>query len=159
MYYRREDMIDLNEENVRNITNYCIATEETPAEDVISTSFVAKDFQTPIPNILLSRSRLSEKTLTMYYLIGQLENLHKGKLIFHVNDGFKKYDGTYWTQNKTAVFSLYYLSSAVDVLPYFKPFPSLKTFVSNLNENSFLEASLSPNDPNFEEWAKNHTLK
>ena len=163
MRYNREDMIDLNEETVRNILNYCLATEETPAEDIISTSFIAGDFQTPIPSIQLSRSRLSEYSLTIYHLTGQLDSIHnihkKGNVHFYLNDGFKKYDGSYWTQDKMAVFSLYYLSTVTNVLPYFKLWSGHKTFMSLLHENPFLEATLSPNDPNFEEWAKDHTIK
>lgn len=159
MNYHRENMIDLNEENVRNILNYCLATEETPEEDIISTTFIKSDFQTPIPSIQLSRSRLSEYSLTIYHLTGQLDNVHSGKSVFHINDGFKKYDGSYWTQDKMAVFSLCYLSCVTNVLPYFKPSPALKTFVSHLTENPFLQPTLSPDDPNFEEWAKDHTIK
>ena len=159
MNYHRENMIDLNEENIRSIFSDCIATEQTPVEDIISTTFIESDIQTPIPSIQLSRSCLSENSLTIAYLTGQLENVHKGKLIFHINDGLKKYDGSYWTKDKMAVFSLYYLSTVTGVLPFFKPSPSLKTFVSDLNENPFLEPTLSPDDPNFEEWAKDHTIK
>ena len=159
MKYYRESMIDLNEENVRRIFCNCIATEQTPVEDIISTTFIKSDFQTPIPSIQLSRSCLSENFLTLCYLTGQLENMHKRNLAFHVNDGLKKYDGSYWTQDKMAVFSLYYLSTVTGVLPYFKPSPSLKTFVSFLNENPLLEPTLSPDDPNFEEWAKDRTKK
>lgn len=159
MDYYRENMIDLNEENVKSIFSSCIATEQTPEEDIISTSFIESDIQTPIPSIQLSRSCLSGNALTMAYLIGQLENVHKRNLAFRINDGFKKYDGSYWTQDKMAVFALYYLSTVTMVLPYFKPSPSLKTFVSFLNENPFLEPTLSPDDPNFEEWAKDHTAK
>lgn len=159
MNYHRENMIDLNEENIRSIFSDCIATEQTPVEDIISTNFISSDIQTPIPSIQLSRSRLSENSLTMNYLTGQLDNVHSGKSTFHVNDGFKKYDGSYWTQDKMAVFSLYYLSCVTNVLPYFKASPALKTFVSHLTENPFLQPTLSPNDSNFEEWAKNHTIK
>ncbi len=159
MDYRRENMIDLNEENVRNIFNYCLATEETPAEDIISTSFIESDIQTPIPSIQLSRSTVNNNYLKLLYLVGQLENVHKVNFAFRINDGFKKYDGSYWTQDKTAVFSLYYLSCVTNVLPYFKPSPALKTFVSNLDENGLLRPTLSPDDPNFEEWAKDHTIK
>ena len=159
MNYYRESMIDLNEENIRNIFSNCIATEQTPVEDIISTTFIESDFQTPIPSIQLSRSCLSENSLTLYYLTGQLDNVHSGKSVFHVNDGFKKYDGSYWTRDKMAVFSLYYLSCVTNVLPYFKPSPALKTYVSHLIENPFLQPTLSPDDPNFEEWAKDHTIK
>ena len=159
MDYHRENMIDLNEENIRSIFSDCIATEQTPVEDIISTNFISSDIQTPIPSIQLSRSRLSENGLTMAYLTGQLDNVHSRKLDFHVNDGFKKYDGSYWTQDKMAVFSLYYLSCVIGVLPFFKPSPSLKTFVSFLNENPLLKPTLSPDDPYFEEWAKDHTIK
>lgn len=159
MDYNRENMIDLNEENIRSIFSDCIATEQTPADDIISTNFIASDIQTPIPNIQLSRSTVNKNYLKLLYLTGQLDNVHKRNLAFRINDGFKKYDGSYWTQDKMAVFSLYYLSSVTNVLPYFKASPSLKTFVSFLNENPLLEATLSPNDPNFEEWAKSHTAK
>ena len=159
MDYNRENMIDLNEENIRSIFSDCIATEQTPVDDIISTNFISSDIQTPIPSIQLSRSNLSKHALTIAYLTGQLDNIHKGNLIFRINDGFKKYDGSYWTQDKMAVFSLYYLSSVTGVLPFFKASPSLKTFVSDLNENPFLESTLSPSDPNFEEWTKSHTIK
>ena len=159
MDYHRENMIDLNEENVRNIFYNCIATEQTPVEDIISTTFIESDIQTPIPSIQLSRITVNNNYLKLLYLVGQLENVHKVNFTFRINDGFKKYDGSYWTQDKMAVLSLYYLSCVTNVLPYFKPSPVLKTFVSDLSENVLLKPTLSPDDPYFEEWAKNHTIK
>ena len=159
MDYNRENMIDLNEENVRSIFSDCIATEQTPVDDIISTSFIASDIQTPIPSIQLSRSTVNQNYLKLLYLTGQLDNVHRENFTFRINDGFKKYDGSYWTQDKMAVFSLYYLSCVTNALPYFKPSPTLKTFVSDLGENVLLKPTLSPNDPNFEEWAKSHTVK
>lgn len=149
MEYEKEHMIDLNEENVRYLFRSCIATDQTPAEDVVSVNFVASSIQTPIPAVQLSQTAVKNHYQKIRYITGQLESVHVGNSVFHVNDGFKKYDGSFWTQNKMAVFSLYYLSSAANVLPYFRPSPKLKTFVSNTRE---IEPTFSPNDPNFDAW-------
>ena len=117
MNYHRENMIDLNEENIRSIFSDCIATEQTPVEDIISTNFISSDIQTPIPSIQLSRSRLSENSLTMYYLTGQLDNVHSGKSTFHVNDGFKKYDGSCNRRSPTATGAVVNGHSAVRQRP------------------------------------------
>ena len=44
MDYNRENMIDLNEENIRSIFSDCIATEQTPVDDIISTNFISLIF-------------------------------------------------------------------------------------------------------------------
>ena len=43
MKYKREEMFDLNEENVKNIFKYCMATTRTPKENIRSYTFFQKN--------------------------------------------------------------------------------------------------------------------
>ncbi len=154
MIFEKENMIDLNEENISNVFKYCIATRDISPDDLISTSFFEKEAQIPVPEMKFSRQRLHEKSNVISYMFCQLEKIHKNDLEILLEDGFKKYDGSVWTTNKTMVFSLYYLACATGFLPKFKPVPRLKAFASDLLLNYFIEPTLSPNDSNFDEWSK-----
>ena len=152
MEFKKEDMIDLNEQNVQRLFAYCLADNATPSENIIKSNFFEKDSGVDIPNMSFDKEKLVQQTEAICYLFGQLNSIHKGQSNMIATDGLKKYDGTNWTQNKVALFALYYLGGSITVLPKFRYFSPFNTFASHIGRRShILKPTLSPNDPNFKE--------
>lgn len=150
MEFKKEDMIDLNEQNVQQLFAYCLANNSTPAENIIKSNFFRDSSAPNIPDMTFDTSKVLQVNRKISYILGQLNAFHIGTANMSATDGFKKYDGTNWTQNKVALFALYYLADASALLPKFTYYPSLKNFASPLVLNANLvKPTLSPNDPNF----------
>ncbi len=156
MKFTREDMLDLNEENIRKIFKFCMATKETPKENIILGNFIKKCVPIEIPNVPFNLENIRLMRPSIYYILGQLNFLHSKKLEVQPQDGFKKYDGTNWTKDKALLFSLYYVGCSSSVLPLFTNVPPSKELVCMLLKNPDLKPTLSPNDPNFEAWLEEH---
>lgn len=159
MDFKNEDMLDLNEENVKQLFNFCIATEKTSKTDTTHCNFLENGIALNIPNIAFNIKHLRLKFPSIKYMICQLEKIHEHSGDMILTDGFKKYDGTNWTSNKGLLFSLYYLGCASAVLPFFKQSDIRKNIICPLYAKPSLKPTLSPNDPNFEEWSKKELAK
>ena len=158
MKYKREEMFDLNEENVKNIFKYCMATTRTPKENIRSYTFFSEKSQVNIPKIPFDRVRLQEMKGAISYMLGQLLPVHSKDILMPLHAGFRKYTDKNWTVNRMALFSLYYLGVSADQFPEFSPSILDKgEFISPINR-SFLEPTLSPDDPNFEKWCKENDV-
>ena len=158
MKYKREEMFDLNEENVKNIFKYCMATTRTPKENIHSYTFFGEKCEVNIQKMPFDKVRLQEMKGAISYMLGQLLPVHSKDVVMYLHEGFRKYTDKNWTENRIALFSLYYLGVAAVELPEFKPSPLNKEdFVSPINR-SFLKPTLSPNDPNFEKWCRENDV-
>lgn len=150
MEFKKEDMIDLNEQNVQKIFAYCLANNKTNSNNIVKANFFGDTEKVDIPTINFDNERITKFTNTINYLLGQLASVHRGNSNMLATDGFQKYDGTNWTQNRIALFALYYLGSAVALLPDFIYLDSYKNYVSPISDfKHILKPTLSPNDPNF----------
>ena len=150
MNYKEEEMFDLNEENVKNIFKYCMATTQTPKEHIGSYSFFSEKCQINIQKMPFDKTRLAEMENAINYMLGQLKSVHNKDVLMPLYEGFKKYNGENWTSNRIALFSLYYLGVASSQLPEFEVSTfSDKNFISPINRQALLKPTLSPNDPNF----------
>ena len=158
--YDRSEMLDLNEENVKKVFTYCLATNQTPKNNIRVYSFFSDECKVNVPKIPFDETKLNEMNQTILYLLGQFENLHTKNGLLFLSDGFKKYDGTTWTTDKMALFSLYYLGVATQNLPRFIPSRIPNQFDTILAKIPYLKPTLSPNDSNFEKWCiENDKLK
>lgn len=150
MELKKEDMIDLNEQNVQQLFAYCLATSSTPSENIVKSNFFEDTSTINTPDMNFDKTKVSQITNKLIYMLGQLKAVHTRMASMLATDGFQKYDGTNWTQNKVALFALYYLGDVSSLLSKFTYYPSLKNFASPLNLKSHLvKPTLSPNDPNF----------
>lgn len=150
MEFKKEDIIDLNEQNVQKIFAYCLANNKTAPSNTLKSSFFNNETPGNIPDMNFDKLKLAETSNRILYMLGQLHSLHNQNTVLIVTEGFKKYDGTNWTQNKVALFALYYLGTAASVLPSFKYLPLSKNYASPIsNFKHILKPTLSPNDPNF----------
>lgn len=159
MKYDEKDILDLSEKNVKELLAYCLATSQTPKNNIRSFNFFSDECKVNIPRIQFNKDRLNEKKLAIRYLLGQFENLHTKKDLMSLSDGFKKYDGTNWTTNKMALFSLYYLGVATQNFPSFTPSRIPNQFDTVLTDIPYLLPTLSPNDPNFPAWWEEHKVE
>ena len=158
MKYKREDMLDLNEENVKKLFTYCLATKETPKSNLWVSSFFSDDCNVTVSKMPFDYNKLQEKNLAIRYLLGQFKNVHSNRNLMALSDGFQKYDGTSWTSNKMALFSLYYLGCATFNFPRFSPSIRPSHFDTVLTEIPTLHPTLSPNDPYFEKWCRENDI-
>lgn len=161
MIFEKESILDLNEENVKKIFTYCLATPDTNPNDIIIGSFLGEgvNLSIPIPSINFSKTRIMETTRSIFYLLGQLECVHKNSPFAEISDGIKKYDGSNWTTENFAVFSLYYLGCTSVCFPKFKPHRGSNSISARLGEIPSLSPTVSPEDPFFEEWIKKEEEK
>ena len=150
MEFRKEDMIDLNEQNVQKLFAYCLANDQTDPQNIVKANFFEITEIVNIPTMKFDKIKLFAFSNTISYLLGQLNSVHSGKSNMIATDGCKKYDGTTWTQNKVALFALYYLGTASASLPQFIYLDALKNYASPISDfKDILKPTLSPNDPNF----------
>lgn len=153
MKYKREEMFDLNEENVKNIFKYCLASVQTPKELVGSYSFLAENCQTDIPKMHFNKTKLAEMRNAINYMLGQLQSIHNNELVMYFHEGFRKYTDENWTVNRMALFSLCYLGVATSQLPQFEPSSTKEgAFESPIHTQTSLMPTVSPNDKKFEKW-------
>ncbi|MBQ8604559.1 MAG: hypothetical protein IJ410_06935 [Oscillospiraceae bacterium] len=159
MKYKREEMLDLNEENVKKVFGYCIATNQTPKENIHAYTFFSPNCKTNIPKMNFDKVRLAQMKKSINYMLGQLLPVHSRDLIMPIHGGFRKYTDKNWTVNRMLLFSLYYLGVATSQLPAFEQAPdSDQNFISPINRQSSLEPTFSPNDPNFEKWCRDNNI-
>lgn len=159
MKYKREEMFDLNEENVKNIFKYCMATTRTPKENIRSYTFFSEKCRVNIQKMPFDRVRLQEMKGAINYMLGQLLSVHSKDILMPLHAGFRKYTDKNWTVNRMALFSLYYLGVSADILPEFESSTFNKDeFISPINRSVFLEPTLSSDDPNFEKWCKENDV-
>ncbi len=147
MNFNKDDILDLNEESIKELFTYCVATKNSNPEDVISANFMEKASNTTVPDMYFLKDRIKEKSKSIMYILGQLKSVHSKEPIIFLNNGFYKYDNTTWTQNKMLLFSLYYMGNAINVFPHFSR--SSNGFLGFLENYPELKPTLSPNDPNF----------
>lgn len=68
-----------------------------------------------------------------------------------LSQGIINYKSEAWTQNQSILFALYYLSANIGLIEPFSPRGKTHLF-----HNDSVIPTLSPNDPAFAEWAKEH---
>lgn len=147
MKFDKDDILDLNEENIKNLFSYCVATKDSTPDNIMSTRFIDKTSGFEIPDMFFLTNRIKEKSNSIRYLIGQLKSIHSHDLSMSLSEGFYKYDNSIWTQNKMLLFSLYYMGNAASIFPLFSN--SSDGLIAILKNYPELKPTLSPNDPNF----------
>ena len=149
--YKREDAIELNEQNVMQIFQDCLMTENTPKENLVECRFADN------PNVPLGKFdyyKLEENINKLEYLVGQLlytHNLKDNYVTLTTSAGAVNYKNEAWTKNPNVLYAFYYLTTSSMVIREFSS--DGKTFIAHTERTI---PSLSPNDPAFAEWAKEH---
>jgi len=149
--YKREDAIELNEENVISIYQDCLATDETHPDDLKTVSFAASP---NVPKVSMDGRKLSENSERIHYLYGQLYYTHfefEELIIFTPSIGCMSYTKKAWTSNQSVLFAFYYLGVGSRSIALFNPDSHTR-----IVHHDITIPTLSPNDPAFAEWAKEH---
>ena len=154
---RIEDVVDLNEENVRRFLKYCKARPEDPADDaLLAFCYVDEDGKIePKTRTNLSKSRYKEQENRILSMLGQLKQVHENNKYFSPESSIMdfidfqtKYDGTRWTEDPNTTLFLYWLGSAGG---YFQGLIKKKDGIyrTDLRESALkIPAMESPNDSN-----------
>ena len=159
MKYKREEMLDLNEENVKKIFAYCVATPQTLTDNIRRSSFFSPSCNVKMTKMNFDKIRLKKVRNSINYMLGQLKPVHSHSLLMSLQEGYRKYDNTLWTENKITLFSLYFLGTATIQLPHFEhSINNPQNFDSPINRQIELKPTLSPNDPNFKKWCSDNMI-
>ena len=150
--------LDLNEGNVRAIFNRCLAAEEVDAGDSFSIRILSKEVTSKeTPLVFLSDKNINLNKQAIKYLLGQINIFHKNyNNTLILQEGFKKYDGTFWTKDYDNLFQLYALALGSG---YFRDFSQLTNGTkkgSVVTRTATIQPTLSPKDPAFPAWWEAH---
>ena len=105
--------------------------------------------------VFFDKENLENQKYLIYYILGQLENVHSMKQpILHPVDFFKKYTGEKWTDDNVTVMKLIHLALATGAISQFSAKEDItRTIISRV------QPTLSPKDPNFQEWYDKNKTK
>lgn len=148
--------LELNEGEIHAIFNRCLATNDTPKENIhIGILFSRTTGYKPEDEIAFSfdRKKLLANKQTITYLYGQLQSVHSNNAKISVDDAFYNYSGKKWTNHKAYVLELLYLGCNHETLlmtPFFA-----NTNLAVIGSGS-IKPTLSPKDPNFPKWWEQH---
>lgn len=150
--------LDLNEGNVQAIFNRCMAKEEKDSGDSFPIRILSKELTSKeTPLVFLSDKNISLNDQNIKYLLGQINIFHKNyNNTLILQEGFKKYDGTFWTKDYDNLFQLYALALGSG---YFRDFAQLTRGAkkgSVVTMTATIQPTLSPKDPNFPAWWEEH---
>ena len=150
--YKLEDAIELNEENIINLYQDCLASEETDPDYLRTVSFAMSP---NVPKVSFDDKKIYENAEKINYLYGQLYFTHfcfEEPLSFNPSIGCMDYNKKPWTKEQSILFAFYYLGVSNYTIALFNNSNS----VTRIVKNDVTIPTLSPNDPKFEEWAKVH---
>ncbi|MCD8381932.1 MAG: hypothetical protein LUC30_03315 [Clostridiales bacterium] len=143
--------IDLNETDVDVIFKKCLADENTTEKEcsyLFSREYgYSKESE---ESVFFDRKRINENRNNILYLLGQTHPCH-----YYREENVtpktisQKYNGEIWTRNNGIIMELLHLARAIDEL---SPFNKATQDAILL----IMKTTLSPNDPNFPEWWKEH---
>lgn len=150
--------LDLNEGNVRAIFNRCLAAEEVDAGDSFPVRVLNKELTSEeTPLVFLSDKSIRANKQTIKYLLGQINIFHKNyNHTLILQEGFKKYDGTFWTKDYDTLFQLYALAFGSGYLQDFSKLTEGIKKGSVVAMTATMTPTLSPKDPAFPAWWEAH---
>ena len=139
-------VLDLTAENVMKLYKKCRPTDAT--KEVYRISFQQKErgFPEDSTPLLLDAAAVDENLSGIWYLFGQLKTVHLQLPFLPIKDILKKYDGTFWTKDKSAPMYLMHLGIAAGVMMA----PTAAEKASFIGTDVL--STLSPNDPEFADW-------
>ncbi|MCD7753355.1 MAG: hypothetical protein LUH41_02255 [Clostridiales bacterium] len=144
--------IDLNEEDVRVIFEKCLADENTTEKKVANLFPQELGYSKEADEIVyFDRTKLKKNDKSIHFLYGQVASWHQKNLITTITpkSSSQKYTGEVWTRNNGIIMEFLFLGNAIGLITPFNKKYNNAAFVPT-------HPTLSPNDPNFPEWWKEH---
>ena len=150
--------LELSERNVQTLFKRCLPSEEELANpnlirnaQVLKSQYCGKESE----KTLLSRQKTMENRSTILFLLGQLKYLHLGYSSIILQEGFLRYDDNFWTKVYNTLFKLYSMGIASNCL---SPFVSKNDVIGSVRVEDCIP-TLSPKDPNYQEWFSGYEAK
>ncbi|MCD7802256.1 MAG: hypothetical protein LUH09_05035 [Clostridiales bacterium] len=148
---------DLNEENVQEIFERCLADTNTTEKLGVCLFSRALGYSEKEEDwVYFDKNKIKEENLSIRYLYGQLYAVHHllqgGDNTLTPNSVTKKYTGELWSRNSEILAEFLYLGRIGSIVSPFAKESGRVFFVTSSD-------TLSPNDPNFPEWWKEHKPK
>ncbi|MCD7734813.1 MAG: hypothetical protein LUH48_06775 [Clostridiales bacterium] len=146
--------IDLNERNVQEIFERCLA--DTNTAETMGTYLFSRDFgysEKEEDWVYFDKNKIKEEKQSILYLYGQLYAWHHlpqdQDYVLTPSSVSKKYTGELWSRNSGILAEFLYLGRAIN---------TITPFIKESGSVMFLHFhdTLSPNDPKFPEWWKEH---
>lgn len=144
--------LDLNENTVETLFNRCLAKNTDGT--IISSSLFPQSagYKKPDTPITFSQEKIQKDKQNIIYLYGQLERVHDNLHTIYSTSGSKKYTHENWTTNSGTLMKLLHLGRAAGIMYHFNATSNSAALVD-------IEPTLSPRDPNFDEWYKGYEAK
>lgn len=147
--------MDLNEGNVQEIFNRCIATKDTT--DYLKSVLYQKEWgheQDSNP-ILFDKKKILENLKTIRYLYGQLLTTHGhsntiSTSVENDHNSMTNYKGKIWTDKKGIIMQFFHLGVVSETIYPFSPRGN--SGFKDIN----IQPTLSPKDEGFAEWWETH---
>lgn len=158
---------ELNEGIVQEIFNRCLATNDTPKEDIRTGHLFHSAFGYKPEDLIIfyfDKNKLLANERIIRYLVGQLKSIHNKHNKYDkykhyieermsVEDAFYNYSGEKWSNSKAPVLELLCLGSTPEALSFFEFEAQTNSAVIPLG---FRPPTLSPKDPDFPDWWEAH---
>ena len=149
---------DLNETTVQTLFNECLANNTTKkqAKTILFPALYGYKLEDEIL-IIFDQDILEKNKKTIEYLYGQLKEIHDGNNLpsthpLSVENFLTTYNGKTWTNDKGTLLKFLYLGCNRETR-LIKPFSKE---INATSINSPIKPTLSPKDPNFPAWWKEH---
>lgn len=171
--------LDLNESNVLDIFNRCLAKDDTPRENVSSSILFSRTLgYKPEEEIVFyfDKGKLLADKKYIKYLFGQLISVHQRKENMCLEDAWYNYSGKQWTTDRACLLYLLYLGCTQETL-LISPFSNevFRKYCEDEDHDAYLKnlgivsakdttvlavdnlaPTLSPKDPDFPAWWETH---
>ena len=148
-----KNFMDLNSESIKDLiikTRITPITKEVYEISLEQTSF---GFQKNSKPLAFDANALDENIPNITYLFGQLQSIHERLHVLDLKDILKKYNGTFWSKEKTTPVYLLHLAIAAGLI-----LPPQSTSKQCLIMQE-IYPTISPNDPNFQSWYEQNKSK
>lgn len=148
--------IDLTEENVQTYFDKCLATNDTPKEDISRSILFSRTLGYKIEDefvFLFDKNKLLVNKKSINYLFGQLKSFHNKKEEMSIEEAFYDHSGKKWTNHKAYVLELLCLGCTHETL-LLSPFNAETN--SAVISSDIIPSTISPKDPNFPQWWEEH---
>lgn len=148
--------LELNERNVQTLFKRCLLDENNPSGEcypvqVLNPQLCGRSSEL----IKLSKDNVESYAETIRYLLGQIKAFHGSNDTFALQEGFMRYDGTIWTKDYDTLFKLYSMGISTVSISNFSLY---KDVICSVKSSKCI-STLSPKDPNYQEWFNGYEAK
>ena len=148
--------VELNERNVKALFKRCLADETNSSQGTYFSQVLDPEKCGKTSEIIkFSKEMIDSYSQSIQYLFGQIKSFHDTRETFALQEGFLRYDDTFWTKDYDVLFKLYTLGlSSASITNFF----AHKDLITSAKSPECIP-TLSPRDPNFQSWYAGYESK